>query len=168
MVGSEDDLWIRFNPLHSDDGPGILINFQDEPEYSIGYCEADVPFTLPGTDKPRVWTVRKPQERLKLLCNGVQIFDFNFADSTLTNECRNKWALDFAGIKFSATRYGVDKASDFFRQFSNGKLFGDSCDYSTGSIAFQLIRSLLFVKRFDNKAPNLRPANFKLMMFWSS
>ena len=122
MVGSGDLLWVRFNPLNSDIGPGIEIRFHDSPSYHIGFCSLDsTVFTIPSTENTKVWTFRKSATTIQLLCDTKQIFKLNFADSS-SQDCKNKWSLDTAYIKFQST----DKASDSFRQRPKGKLFFDN------------------------------------------
>ena len=119
MVGSGDLLWVRFNPLNSDSGPGMKIWFHDSPSYYIGYCSSEnTVFTIPSTENHRIWTFRKSSTTVQLLCDTKQIFKLNFADSS-SQDCKNKWSLDTAYIQFQST----DKASDSFRQRPKGKLF---------------------------------------------
>jgi hypothetical protein len=77
---------------------------------------------MPGTNKQRVWTFSKKSNRLKLLCNGEQIFDFNYADSNI-KDCRNNWNLDFGHMEFASTHILTDTASDSYRTFRTGMWF---------------------------------------------
>ena len=114
-------MWIGFVELNSDTGPGITIKFSDPASYAIGRCSDDT-FTLPGTEKYRIWTFKKQDNTLQLLCNGVQIYSLNYlADS---DECKDIWSKDFGRIIFfssSAENGLVDNASDFYRQQKTGK-----------------------------------------------
>ena len=130
VVGSGDVLWVRFLKLNSGEGPGISIKFNDPPTYSIGRCSniSNEEFTLPGADKHKIWTISKQNDKLQLNGNGVELFDFNFKDSSEL-DCKTMWALDFAHIKFMSTVDNIDTASDMFRQLTKGKQFSpNNCD----------------------------------------
>ena len=94
--------------------------------YTIGRCETSVksvPFTIPRGGEHTVWTISKGNNRLKLFCNGVQIYDFNFAQSSL-EECRDMWSADSVYAKFtdsSGPSNITDTASDFYRPLPNSK-----------------------------------------------
>jgi hypothetical protein len=122
VVGSGDVLWVRFIELNTaDNGPGIVVWFEDPPKYHVGYCNNVVPFTMSDKSKQKVWTFIKTSATVKFLCNGVQISDTKFVESSIAN-CKDMWSLDFAHIKFqSNTLTGkIDIASDSVRQFPNG------------------------------------------------
>ena len=79
---------------------------------------------MPGSGDLRVWTITKTASSLHLLCNGVQIFDLDFAEwSSPDEECVKKWSMDFAYLRFTSTFKKSDEASDFFRQLSYGEPF---------------------------------------------
>ena len=117
--GSGDLIWVRF--IESGWHPGVKIFLNNMPKYSIGFCPevGDIQFSLPGTKKYRIWTFKKLNNRLKLLCNGVEIYNFNFANSD-TSDCRNQWSRNFNKISFPSNEENVDTASDFFRRFTDG------------------------------------------------
>ena len=115
-------MWIRFVELNSDTGPGITITFSDPASYAVGRCGEDHTFTLPGTEKYRIWTFKKQDNTLKLLCNGVEIYSINYLG--VSDECKSVWSLDFGRTIFSSTSAEnglVDNASDFYRQLTTGK-----------------------------------------------
>ena len=119
-IGSGEVLWVRFLVLTT--GPGLRISDKDLPEYEIGYCTGRVKFTMPGVDKARVWTFTKTAETLQLLCDGETIFDFNYAESSSSDDqCRNRWSSNFAQITFQSKRLIKDTASDSFRQLTPRK-----------------------------------------------
>ena len=129
VVGSGDVVWVRFIRL-TGDGPGISIKFNNPPTYSIGRCSniSNEEFTLPGADKHKIWTISKQNDKLQLNGNGVELFDFNFKESSEL-DCKKMWALDFAHIKFMSTVDNIDTASDMFRQLTKGKQFSpNNCD----------------------------------------
>ena len=125
VVGSRDLIWVRF--LQQQNGGGLSVWFEDPPRYNLGYCTDMISserksFSMPGVEKHRVWTVRKRNNQLQLLCNGVEIFNFNFAESS-SSVCRSKWSLDFTHIQFARGETQVDTASDYFRQLTKSKPF---------------------------------------------
>ena len=117
VVGSGDYLWVRFLDTNSE-GAGIDIKFTDPPSNSIGYCIPRVNFTMPGAEKYRIWTFIKQDNTLQLLCNGVEIFNFNYSD--LSTECW--WSKDIAKIAFPSNEELTDTASDYYRSFKDGML----------------------------------------------
>ena len=121
VLGSGDVMWIRFVELNTDIGPGITIKFDGMASYAIGRC-GDETFTLPGTEKYRIWTFKKQDNTLQLLCNGAEIYSLNYLGAS--DECKRMWSLDFGRIIFSsssAENGQVDNASDFYRQLGTGK-----------------------------------------------
>ena len=121
VLGSGDIMWIRFVELNSDTGPGIMIKFSDPSSYAVGRCGDDT-FTLPGTEKYRIWTFRKQDNTLQLLCNGVEIFKMNYLE--VSDECKSIWSKDFGRMIFSsisAENGLVDNASDLYRELGRGK-----------------------------------------------
>ena len=97
VIGSGDNLWVRFLDKNSE-GAGIHMKFVDPPSYTIGSCTQETDFSIPGTEKYRIWTFKKQDNTLQLLCNGVEIFNFNYGDSPA--ECKSWWTKDFAKITF--------------------------------------------------------------------
>ena len=130
-IGSDEIVRVKFNRRDLA-GPAIQIKFQDPLIYTIGRCEGSVkniPFSPPSVDTHRVWTFSKQNNRVRLLCNGVQIYDFNFSESSL-EECWSQWSADFVYIKFmhvDGEPNDSDTASDFYRELPNSKLFLKLC-----------------------------------------
>ena len=120
-VGSGEMIWVQFHA--SNKGAGMGIYFNAQPKSFVGYCEEqEIPLGKLGTIKNRVWTIEKENTRVKLRCNGEQIFDFDTEDST--KDCKSHWVLDFITLKFAdetITQDMADTASDFFRQYATGE-----------------------------------------------
>ena len=96
-VGSGERMWVRFADENGK-GYGIDIRFNDPPTYDVGYCqEKDKHFTIP-TGSQQVWTVRKSTKKVNLLCNDVEIFDYEFSKSTRVGTCVQYWST--CAIKF--------------------------------------------------------------------
>ena len=117
-------MWVQFADISesSDKGGGISIYFDSQPKYDLGYCESRVhiPVDKLGTDKNRIWTIKKENTRMKLFCNGVEIFDIETQTSN-RSDCKSYWSFDSAKIRFRSTNTGTDKASDFYREYQPGK-----------------------------------------------
>ena len=119
MVGSKELIWVQFISLHRE--PGIRVFFAEPVRYSIGKCIFNVPFTMPDNSVDKVWTLRKKDGSLQLLCNGGEIFDLNYKEHS--DSCKMNWSPNMARVRFSSSDTASDTASDFFRQFRNGKTF---------------------------------------------
>ena len=113
-------MWVRFTGIDPNLAAGISIEFTDPASYFIGFC-VESTFTLPGTDKYRIWTFKKQDDTLQLLCNGVEIFNFNYEKESPRGECRDKWSSDFSKMMFPSNYDLVDNASDLYRQHVEGK-----------------------------------------------
>ena len=119
VLGSGDEMWVRFVEHSSDNySPGFAVEFQDPPLYRIGHCLNPVSFTMPRIGK-LIWTVTKTESTLKLQCNGVKIFEYEFAESS-HELCTEKWSLDEARY----TRFHPsDTASLSYRAFPKGIIY---------------------------------------------
>ena len=124
-IGSEDQMWIQFFDSHLEGFTGIAIWFET-PRYRIGHCQSGtIPSSKLGTDIRRIWTIKKEDTRLMLSCNGMQIFDFDI--QMLKSGCEERRSYDFDvmrftdGTKVEAPANWIDTASDFYRQFTDGK-----------------------------------------------
>ena len=100
----------------------MTVNFDSAPYYHVGYCgeNIEIPLNKLGTNKNRIWTIELVSTKVKLFCNGMQIFDYDpqLSDS---QECREKWLLGATILKFGGNSKEMDNASDFFREYTTGK-----------------------------------------------
>ena len=117
LVGSGDKLWVRFVEKGTNDGPGFWVEFTDPPQYRLGYCNDRLEFTMP--EGPiRVWTISRENDRIKLDCNGVVIFDINYMNNDWkTNgveKCKSYWANDLGATRFQGG------AADYYKQYAEG------------------------------------------------
>ena len=123
-IGSGDLMWVQFLDSSADGnkGGGISLYFDSPPKYDLGYCETrvEIPVDKLGTDKNRIWTIKKENTRMKLLCNRVEIFDIETQTSTEA-VCKTRWSFDCAKMRFASTNEGADTASDFYRKYIPGK-----------------------------------------------
>ena len=117
LVGSGEKLWVRFVEKGTNDGPGFWVEFTDPPQYRLGYCNDRSEFTMP--EGPiRVWTISRENDRIKLDCNGVVIFDINYINNDWkTNgveKCKFYWANDLGATRFQGG------AADYYKQYTEG------------------------------------------------
>ena len=98
------------------------MHFDSAPYYHVGYCGEPtvIPLDKLGTNKNRIWTIELDSTRVKLFCNGIQIFDYD-PQLSESQECREKWSLGASILKFGDNSEEMDNASDFFREYTTGK-----------------------------------------------
>ena len=112
VVGSGDMMWVRFGD-NTGKEYGIDIRFNDPPTYDVGYClghgEA-IEFTMP-TGSQHMWTVRKSMKKVNLLCNDVEIFDYEFSKATRVDTCAYMWSTYAVKFQFGWS----DTAGDSYR-----------------------------------------------------
>ncbi|KAL5253916.1 hypothetical protein ACHWQZ_G013619 [Mnemiopsis leidyi] len=116
-IGSGDLIWAQFVDADGN-GRGISVYFNPSPRYEIGYCVENIEISLEklGIDKNRIWTIEMENTRIKLYCNGMQIFDYDPQQST-DEKCRQQWSLESSSLKFGQNTEEMDTASDFYREF---------------------------------------------------
>ena len=99
----------------------MKVTFDNPPSYAIGHCGVGiVDLSEETTTNIRVWTIRKQSDTLQLFCGQVEVVKINFAESSIVN-CRTIWSLDFEIVQFVKNDEAADTASDFFREFADGK-----------------------------------------------
>ena len=120
-IGSGDLIWAQFVDADGN-GRGISVYFNPSLRYEIGYCVENIEISLEklGIDKNRIWTIELENTRIKLYCNGMQIFDYDPQQST-DEKCRQQWSLESSILKFGQNTEEMDTASDFYREFKTGK-----------------------------------------------
>ena len=122
-VGSDERMWVRFRGTADSDGAGITVTFTDPPSYEIGHCHAGpTEITLPHGIE-RIWTISKSRTSLILHCNGVEISNYEFSESEMT-DCANIWSPQTEdAFQFGINRWNVqDTASDFYRSYPGTKI----------------------------------------------
>ena len=116
-------MWVQF--FASSGGAGISVRFDSDPNYHIGSClnRTKIATEKLGEYNDRVWTIEKHDTRLKLLCNGVEIFNYDMHTSSEEN-CEDRWSLNFIKMRFTdntENNGNMDTASDLYRQHTTGK-----------------------------------------------
>eukprot|EP00116_Pleurobrachia_bachei_P001031 sb/3461293/ len=91
----------------------VIVKFTSPMWYWIGHCSTnwkDLP-VQPPVEVDNIWTITKTEIALIITCNGVEVLNYLFADSSLSN-CIPIWGGDVVEeIKFSSS----DTASDFYK-----------------------------------------------------
>ena len=123
-IGSGDVMWVQFTQSNSEMVVGISVKFDSEPSYHIGKCvteRTEIPKNKLGENKNRNWTIEKKGRRLKLSCNGVEIFNYDTESSEIW-QCRARWSKDYDSFRFrdddDITK--KDTASDLYREYTTG------------------------------------------------
>ena len=96
---------------------GLYVMFNSPIRYYISYCASytDLP-VQPTEEVDKIWTFRKTATSFTIECNGVEVLNYQFSDSTETY-CVSKWGGDVVDqIKFRST----DTASDSYRAKPTG------------------------------------------------
>ena len=127
---SKELIWLDF--LDSDmQGVGLSIRFgsSSTPSYHLGCCEGKDISNLPSNVN-RVWTLEidNTNNRVKLSCNGVSIFDIHTPYSTGDDhcDCKTAWSREILfmrfidGSKLNTKSVESDTASTFYRPFKRG------------------------------------------------
>ena len=122
VIGGGDLLLVGFYTEDTDSSGDMWVKFLDPLQYWIGYCTTNdwVTFTAPE-EQVRTWTITKTDTSVILTCNGVEIVNYLFSESTRDN-CVSRWSNDAAKIKFIANSNGIDTASDEYRTKPIGKI----------------------------------------------
>ena len=96
------------------------ISFENPPTWNVGYCQNGerIPLEIPQSrSEITVWTVTKTVAFMRVLCNGEEVFNYNFADSSETS-CVDSWATRTTDHIFFKSS---DTGTDSYRQFRTGK-----------------------------------------------
>eukprot|EP00116_Pleurobrachia_bachei_P007028 sb/3467290/ len=113
-LGSEQRIWLN---VFDKDGvyiSSVSVWFKSPIQYQILYCTAwtDLP-VQPPADVEKIWTFTITKTALTITCNNVEVLNYLFADSSLS-DCVTNLSSDggVEKIMFSSTS---DTASDFYR-----------------------------------------------------
>ena len=110
-AGSDEQVYVWHYTAAGSYIGGIRLEFSNPPEYYINYCInywTPFPVTLP-VEQDKIWTITRTASALKVECNGVEVLNFLFSEST-DSRCVTWWSWDVGKIKFSS----FDTASDAY------------------------------------------------------
>ena len=116
MLGSEDEVRVRFFNSQGDRAGGVRIYFFSTPQYYLSWCisRTNFPSTLP-TAVDKVWRISQNKTSgitLQIHCNDVEVLNFLLSDETCDDsDWRKYWSRDVDKIGFNID----DTASDYYR-----------------------------------------------------
>ena len=116
MLGSEDEVRVRFYNSQGDRAGGVRIYFSSSPQYFLGWCSSrtNFPSTLP-TAVDKVWRIsltKTSGKTLQIHCNDVEVLNFLLSDDTCDDsDWRKYWSRDVDKIGFTID----DTASHYYR-----------------------------------------------------
>ena len=124
VVGSEHLLRVGFDTADGSSAAGLKVKFTTPPSYFIGYCSSGWPAWVTFTNIPeeqvRTWTITETETSVILACNGVEIVNYLFSESTKDN-CVPYWSRNAEKMMFRSDSAGIDTASDEYRAKPSGK-----------------------------------------------
>eukprot|EP00116_Pleurobrachia_bachei_P014173 sb/3474435/ len=91
----------------------VVLQFSSPMQYQIRYCSnSNTVFPVqPPVEVDKIWTISKTDAALIITCNGVEVLNYQFADSS-NSECVTRLGGNVVEqIKFNKN----DVASDFYR-----------------------------------------------------
>ena len=120
VVGSEDLLRVGFDTADGSSASGLKVKLTTPPSYVIGYCTTWVTFTNIPEERVRTWTITETETSVILACNGVEIVNYLFSEST-KDTCVPYWSRNAEKMMFRSDSAGIDTASDEYRAKPSGK-----------------------------------------------
>ena len=120
VVGSEHLLRVGFYTADGSSAAALQVKFTTPPSYFIGRCTDWVTFTNIPEEQVRTWTITETETSVILACNGVEIVNYLFSESTNDN-CVPYWSRNAEKMMFRSDSSGIDTASDEYRAKPSGK-----------------------------------------------
>eukprot|EP00116_Pleurobrachia_bachei_P005695 sb/3465957/ len=113
-LGSDEQIIVRMYYKDDDYIGSVRVRFTSPMQYQIQYCTAykDLP-VQPQKEVDKIWKITKTETALIITCNGVEVLNYLFADSS-RSECVTRWAGD---VVEDVLFYFEDTASDFYISF---------------------------------------------------
>ena len=96
----------------------VIVEFTSPMKYNIYYCADWTSLPVqPPDEVNKTWTIQKTATAFSIECNGVEVLNYKFGDSSKTN-CITRWGGDVVDkIMFNAS---FDTASDSYRAKPTG------------------------------------------------
>nr|AFK75450.1 putative secretory peptide-40 [Pleurobrachia bachei] len=112
-LGSYDKIILKMYDKDGTSTSRLGVKFSSPIEYDISSCTSDfldLP-VQPPVEVEKIWTITKTETALIIKCNGVEVLNYLFADSS-NSKCITRWGVDVVEqIRFKQN----DTASDFYR-----------------------------------------------------
>ena len=101
-TGSDDEINVLLYEAGTKIIAGFYVKFSQTMQYSIRYCSSiawtDLP-TQPPDDVDKIWTFTKTSTAFIISCNGVEVLNYVFSDSS-NSDCVPNWSRDVEKIGF--------------------------------------------------------------------
>eukprot|EP00116_Pleurobrachia_bachei_P007295 sb/3467557/ len=111
-TGSDENIYLTLTGNNGNPISDIVVKFNSPAfVYQIYYCTGSQLTDLPPVEVDKTWTLSKTETAWIITCNGVEVLNYLFADSSESN-CAAKWGGDVVE-EIMFTRH--DTASDFYR-----------------------------------------------------
>ena len=108
VVGSDEQVYVLLYKADDSYIGFITLTLSNPPQYYIASCTYSTPSPVtPPAEQDKIWTITKTASAWKVECNGVEVLNFLFSEST-RSICVTTWSQDVGKITF----YSQDTASD--------------------------------------------------------
>ena len=113
VVGSDEEIHVRMFAKNGIIIGRVGVKFSSTMKGAINFCTVDYPDlpVQPPKQAEKVWTISKTESAIIITCNGVEVLNYLFADSSIS-DCVPRWGGDVVErIVFRS----YDTASEFYR-----------------------------------------------------
>eukprot|EP00116_Pleurobrachia_bachei_P015522 sb/3475784/ len=90
---------------------GVGVKFTKPIQYVIGFCNTSLLPVQPPEEVDKIWTIQKTATAVRIDCNGVEVLNYQFSDSS-ESSCVSRWGGD---VVEKILFYAYDTASDSYR-----------------------------------------------------
>ena len=110
-LGGNDQIYVQIYGKDNSYINAMGVQFSSPMKYLISYCSTwtDLP-VQPPEEAEKVWAITKTATAVIVTCNGVEVLNFLFADSSKDSCVTRVGGGDVEQIEF----HRIDKASDFY------------------------------------------------------
>ena len=113
-VGSIDVMRVHMYATDDSFKGGVKVSFKSPMKYLFSSCTGWTKFPVqPPEAVDKTWTFRKTDTTLSIECNGVEVLNYQFSDSS-DSDCLPKWGGD---VVEKILIPNDDTASDFYRSY---------------------------------------------------
>nr|AFK75430.1 putative secretory peptide-20 [Pleurobrachia bachei] len=112
-AGSEEQITVDTYNIGSSFIGGVGVKFTSPIQYGISFCTTSwtVLPVQPGDEVDKIWTIRKTTTAVRIECNGLEVLNYQFSDSSASS-CVSRWGGD---VVEKILFYAYDTASDSYR-----------------------------------------------------
>ena len=118
-TGSWDRISVKTYTADGSSIGWVTVRFFSPMQYKIGYCTSRTILPVQPPDVlDKKWTIMKTNTTLGIECNGVEVLNYQFSDSS-NSYCASRWGRnEVETIRFSSS----DNASDSYQKKKEGIL----------------------------------------------